>query len=105
MPLLDEPGSDFADRNPVLPLLLGMLSLSQRLERLLPEAPALAPASDPLPSASEEDRFLLMILGLVSVRRTFLGAMEANLSPGEGARPAPHAPAVSTAPSLRELLR
>ncbi|AFE06811.1 hypothetical protein COCOR_06212 [Corallococcus coralloides DSM 2259] len=98
MPLLDEPWSDFADRNPVLPLLLGMLSLSQRLNHLLPE-PAAPPS--PLPE-TEEDRLLLMVLGLVSARRTFLGAMEASRSSGEVATPAPDA---SAAPSLRELLR
>ncbi|RKG77976.1 hypothetical protein D7W79_14070 [Corallococcus exercitus] len=98
MPLLDEPWSDFADRNPVLPLLLGMLSLSQRVNRLLPEAPT--PASS-LP-APEEDRLLLMVLGLVSARSTFLIAMEASRAPGEAAPPPPVAP---DAPSLRELLR
>jgi hypothetical protein len=105
MPLLDEPWSDFADRNPLLPLLLGMLSMSQRLDRLLPEAPASDPATAHLPPTPEEDRLLLMVLGLVSVRRTFLGLLESSRSPGDAARPEPGAPAVSAAPSLRDLLR
>jgi hypothetical protein len=105
MPLLDEPGSGFADRNPLLPLLLGMLSLSQRLDRLLPEPPPPAPVTAPTPAVAEEDRLLMVILGLVSMRRTFLGALEANRSPGEGAPPTSRAPPMSAAPSLRDLLR
>jgi hypothetical protein len=105
MSLLDEPGSDFADRNPLLPLLLGMLSLSQRFNRLLPEPPAPAPTPAPPLPAPEEDRLLLMILGLVSVRRTFLGALEASRSSGEAAPPVPVAPDAPAAPSLRDLLR
>lgn len=105
MPLLDEPGSDFADRNPLLPLLLGMLSLSQRFARLLPEPPAPTPTPALPLSAPEEERLLLMILGLISARRTFLGTLEASHAPVEAVPPAPLAPDAPEVPSLRELLR
>lgn len=89
MSLLDEHDRDFVDRNPLTPLLLGMISLSRRLDRVLPEAPGtapvVAPEVPPVCSSPSEDRLLLMVLGLISVRRTLLGTLAPLRAASDGA--------------------
>jgi hypothetical protein len=114
MSLLDEHGRDFVDRNPLTPLLLGMISLLRRLDRVLPEAPGVA--SDmtapevtaaevaPAPPSPPEDRLLLMVLGLISVRRTLLGALAPLRAASDGAS-SPTAPSEREVPAPRDLLR
>ncbi|WP_309896641.1 hypothetical protein [Archangium sp.] len=105
MALLEELRAGFSDHDTVLHLLLGLVSLSRRLEPLLPEPPPGAPAQAPTPLAEADERRVLLLLGLVSVRRTLMNTLEPL-------RAAADAPATTEAPepaaeppSLRELLR
>ncbi|HEX8440878.1 hypothetical protein [Archangium sp.] len=105
MALLEELRADFADHDTVLHLLLGLLSVSRRLEPLLPEAPPGVPAQAPGALAEADERRVLLLLGLVSVRRTLMNTLE-PLRAAAGAPERTEAPTAPAAlPSLRELLR
>lgn len=102
MALLEELRAEFADHDTVLHLLLGLVSLSRRLEPLLPEPAPAAPTEAPSSRAEEDERRVLLLLGLVSVRRTLMDTLE----PLKTAEEAPARTQPATAlPSLRELLR
>ncbi|MFE8596123.1 hypothetical protein [Archangium violaceum] len=102
---LEELRADFADHDTVLHLLLGLVSWSRRLECLLPEPPHAAPTEAPTPLAEADERRVLVLLGLVSLRRTVMNTLEplkaAAEAPARTEAPAPEA----SLPSLRELLR
>jgi len=105
MARLEELRAGFADHDTVLHLLLGLVSLSRRLEPLLPPPPSGAPAEAPTPLAEADERGVLLLLGLVSGRRTLLNTLEplraAAEAPSRTEAPEPAA----VLPSLRELLR
>jgi hypothetical protein len=103
MALLEEMRGGFAEHDVFLHLLLGLLSVSRRLERVLPREPVRGP-EEPAPGLTqEEERRVLLLLGLVSVRRTLLGTLEPlrPSGPPGGEACEPRAPL----PSPRELLR
>jgi len=105
MARLEELRAEFSDHDPVLHLLLGLVSLSRRLEPLLPAPPSGAPAQAPSPLAEADERRVLLLLGLVSVRRTLMNTLE-PLRAGAEASARTEAPEPAAAlPSLRELLR
>ncbi len=85
----------FGEQNLPLQALLGLLSATEAVERLLPSAGA-GPAA---PSAPP-DRFTSLLLGLVSFRRTLLtvlGSARSEHAAREESTPSPR--------SLRDLLR
>lgn len=124
MASLDDAREDYADENPPVFLLLGLVSALQRLEPLLPpvEAPCAsteAPGSSTPEATSGAARFLYLVLGLIAFRRHLLATLAAATpdtprdastgTPLLGVRPAA-APDGSQKPtprppSLRELLR
>lgn len=103
MALLEELRAEFSDHDTVLHLLLGLVSLSRRLEQVLPEPPVEAPAAPPAPTP-EEERRVLLLLGLVSVRRTVMGTLEPLRAASAAVPPEPSGP-VEGLPGPRELLR
>ncbi len=105
MALLEELRTDFSDHDTVLHLLLGLVSLSRRMDRLLPAGPPVeAPCAPPVPLPEEEERRVLLLLGLVSLRRTVMGTLEplrAAVAPSPPESSGPDA----GLPGPRELLR
>jgi hypothetical protein len=106
MALLEELRGDFTEHDVFLHLLLGLVSVSRRLERVLPPEPTRVPqAATPAPLTEEEERRVMLLLGLVSARRTLLGTLE----PLRAASRASTSPGASEpreeGPTLRELLR
>ena len=85
----------FGEQNLPLQLLLGLLSGTERVARLLP-----ADASDAAPAAQSPDRFTALLLGMVSFRRSLLVVLES----ARAERAAPDAAASAPGP-LRDLLR
>lgn len=103
MALLEEMRGGFAEHDVFLHLLLGLLSVSRRLEPVVPREPVRGPEGTAPGLTEEEERRVLLLLGLVSVRRTLLGTLEPLRSsgpPGEDTS----GPGVPP-PSPRELLR
>ncbi|MDC0683645.1 hypothetical protein [Sorangium atrum] len=95
MPLLDSVRDEFANRNALLHLLLGAISMGRRLDALLPGAPAMsepsagAPEKRRLPppdgaphgtSAGDprgaSDQLLYLVLGAISLRRALMAELE-----------------------------
>lgn len=100
-----EPRAGFSDHDTVLHLLLGLVSVSRRLERLLPAGPpADAPGAPPATPSEEEERRVLLLLGLVSVRRTVMGTLEPLRASSAPIQPEPSEPGAGL-PGPRELLR
>lgn len=106
MSLVEAPRAEFSDHDTVLHLLLGLVSVSRRLERLLPEGPSTdGRDAPPAPlTEEEEERRVLLLLGLVSVRRTVMGTLEPLRAASAPVPPEPPGPGAAL-PSLRELLR
>jgi hypothetical protein len=87
MALLEELRGEFAEHDTFLHLLLGLIALAHRLDPLLPEVPGPPPREPPSPAPDEdEQRAVLLLLGLVSLRRTLRGALE-PLRPASSASP------------------
>ena len=85
----------FAEQNPPLQLLLGLLSATGRVAHLLP-----APAPDTEASSAPPDPLVALLLGVVSFRRTLLrvlGSARSEHAAREESTPSPG--------SLRDLLR
>lgn len=101
MALIDSVREGYAEHNVPLHLLLGLISLSRRMDVYLPPPPAGAP---PVSEAPGGDPVLHALLGLISLRRTLLSAVEPIRQAHEAAqaRPGPLAPAP---PPARDLLR
>lgn len=105
MALLEELRGEFTEHDVFLHLLLGLVSASRRLEQVLPREPLGVPA-ETSPQASEtEERRVLLLLGLLSVRRTLLGTLEPLRRPGRSASSEEASGQRAAPPSLRELLR
>ena len=105
MALLEEVRGGFTEHDVFLHLLLGLVSLSRRLEPVLPREPAHLPRGACPPLTEEEERRVLVLLGLLSVRRTLLGTLEPLRNTGRaGSREGVSEPRAEP-PSLRELLR
>ena len=75
MALLEGMRGDFDEHDAFLHLLLGLVSLSHRFERLLPPPPEDPPVPPAQAPREEEERLVLLLLGLVSVRRTVMGTL------------------------------
>jgi hypothetical protein len=72
--------AEFSNHDAFLQLLLGLVSLSRRFERHLPEAPQGLPVM-PSALAEEEERKVLLLLGLISVQRTLKARLEPMRAP------------------------
>jgi hypothetical protein len=105
MALLEGLRGDFDEHDAFLHLLLGLVSLSHRSERLLPRPPEGAPIPPTVALDGEEEKRVLLLLGLVSLRRTWMGALEplraASTPPASTGASEPRA----ELPRPRELLR
>jgi hypothetical protein len=105
MALLEGLRGGFDEHDAFLHLLLGLVSLSRRLERLLPPPPEGAPARSAEAPQEEDERVVLLLLGLLSVRRTVMGTLKplraTHTPPARGDASEERA----EAPSPRELLR
>jgi hypothetical protein len=106
MALLETPRAVFSDHDTVLHLLLGLVSGARRLETVLPELPATPPTQSLSPLDAETERRVLLLLGLISVRRTVLDTLEPQWRAARSAPPreAPSASAEDV-PGPRALLR
>ncbi len=73
--MIDDLREDFTDHDVFLHLVLGLLSATGRVTRLLP-----TPAEEAAPSGAagppRDERFLHLLLGIVSVRTRLLQALE-----------------------------
>lgn len=135
MPLLDSVRDEFADRNVLLHLLLGAVSLGRRLDVFLPPRPSSGAEGEPksheeadrsagvpldAPPATgsggassaepraPDDPLLYLVLGLISLRRTIMVELDPIRAEHAGARGAgPRADKASSAAELRlrDLLR
>lgn len=75
----------FAEQNPPLQLLLGLLSATGRVERMLP-----TPTAGDASPTEEPDRFVALLLGVVAFRRGLLALLEsACAEPSAPEVPAP----------------
>lgn len=73
MALLDELRFEFAEHNVFLHLLLGLVSLGQRLESWLPaKSSGAAPAASDPEATRDDERPLLLLLGLISLHETLM---------------------------------
>jgi hypothetical protein len=95
MALVEGLRGEFADHDVYLHLLLGLVSASRRLERLLPDVPPSPPAEPQAALSADEEGRVLALLGLISVRRTLMGMLEARSAQSGASR----APEVDTAPA------
>jgi hypothetical protein len=97
--MIDSHGDDFDQRNVFLHLALGMVSASQRLDRVLSRHGRSTEATEPGPLGPEDEMLLDFVLGLVSFRDHALAALS---SAHRAPRLAPRRPEGS---SPRDLLR
>lgn len=105
MTVLEQLRHDFATHDSFLHVLLGLVSLASRSEQELPQAPPTRPTPSAEPPMAPEDRPVLLVLGLVSVRRTLMRTLEPHRK-----REAPPPPESLDSPAgepprLRDLLR
>ena len=102
---------EFSEQNLLLQVLLGVLSETERVERLLPR-PAAA-SSAPRVAAPTIDPFVAALLGVVSLRQQLRGAVteEAARRPtrdrdrGRRDVASPSSPGRRRPPTIRELMR
>lgn len=96
MPGINDVREGYADENPPVLLLLGLVSALRRLEPLLPP--------EPLPAAPAEGpgsgRFLCLVLGLIAFRQHLMATLALPPEPQDAPQPGD-----AGGPSLRELLR
>jgi hypothetical protein len=116
VPLLDSVRDEFADRNVALHVVLGAISLAQRLDALVPKRPAPHASNEPEePAASKPrmarepgDPLLDFVLGLIALRRALMAELEPiRAAHASAEQPRPAGPRKNDAPPLRlrELLR
>jgi len=105
MALLEEPRAEFSEHDTVLHLLLGLVSVSRRLERLLPAPPSQVPGEPPVMLPSADERQVLLLLGVVSLRRTLMSALTPLRDSAEAAGQPSPPDAAPEGFSPRELLR
>jgi len=76
MSIVESLQEEFAEHDVFLHLLLGLVSVARRSEQVVPPTP---PAPRVEPSSvldTEEERRVMLLLGVLSVRRSLLGTVE-----------------------------
>ena len=105
MALLETLRHDFAEHDVFLHLLLGLVSLSRSHDAALP-SPSVGPVESPPESdLGPEDRPVLLLLGLLSVRRTLMQGLEAHRVREEPPTRSSPVSSPAESPRLRDLLR
>ncbi|PTL79663.1 hypothetical protein [Vitiosangium sp. GDMCC 1.1324] len=104
MALLEELRGDFDEHDAFLHLLLGLVSLSERFERLLPSSRSI-PGEGSAAPAGEDERLVLLLLGLISVHRSLVGALEPLRATGRSPASTISSGLEAELSRLRELLR
>lgn len=107
MSRVDELHPRFEEYNLTLQLFLGLLSVTERIEKLLP--PPEGNDKTDAPEPTDLDCFAAMLLGVVSFRRRLLDLADevgrVDDAPSDEARPPGDATPPASSRSLRELLR
>jgi hypothetical protein len=93
--MLDQRPDEFDQRNLFLQAVLGLVSVSRRLDA------ALAPQSVAAEAVAPDDPWLLCVVGMVALRERVMAAVGGVAA----TRAANHAPPAGTRSAVREILR